>query len=308
MSHPGGRARRATRRAGAGAYCRRLDRQPGPPDLEEGFELDPFGRIGRPGLGTHAGHAVAQAALQRTECLPFQAVQRVAVRMTLRDRGAAQASAPARIVAVGAGQVELAHPPFEQATAAFAHRIESGVGIGPQRQAPGRMRDECRQRQALDALRRPARQPLVPGPALRDPLRQPERLAPARIPARIPRCHIVHRVAGLAVTVGARSPCRPLGTPPPDLAVADRQHSRVGSVVALHRLGRRPHRREPGDALIGRQTLRRDAGDAAGDDQERRRVAPAHLSRPAGSRTRRSPRRDRPPSGTRALRCGSRPW
>lgn len=38
------------------------------------------------GLGAYPDHAVAQPALQRAETLPFQPVERIAVRMTLRNR------------------------------------------------------------------------------------------------------------------------------------------------------------------------------------------------------------------------------
>ena len=69
---------------------------------------DVLGRAVGVGLGAHADQAVAQAALQRPQRLPFQAVERVPGGVPLRQGDAGQLPAPVVVVALGAGQIELA--------------------------------------------------------------------------------------------------------------------------------------------------------------------------------------------------------
>src|SRR5436305_7312588 len=66
------------------------------------------------GLGTHAGHAAAQTPLQRAEPLPFETIDRVPRRVSLRNYAAGEALAPVVVVALAAGQVQLTFALLEQ--------------------------------------------------------------------------------------------------------------------------------------------------------------------------------------------------
>src|SRR5262249_47413606 len=59
-------------------------------------------------LRADAGNAAAQAAFQRAERLPLQPVLGIAGRMSLRDCRSGKALVPVVVVAIGAGEVELA--------------------------------------------------------------------------------------------------------------------------------------------------------------------------------------------------------
>ena len=78
-------------------------------------------------LGPHAHHAAAQPALQAAQALPFQPVAGVAGGVRLGDAGATQALAGMLVVALGAGQVELAQPLLPQRLALGA----GGAGTDP---------------------------------------------------------------------------------------------------------------------------------------------------------------------------------
>ena len=225
---------------------RRLDRKPRRAPLQVQLELGPLGCVRGPGLGAHADQTAAQPPLQRAEGLPFQAIQRVAVRMPLRDRGPAEPRAPAGVVAVGARQVELAHPRLEQPAAAFARRIEARVGVGRERQSARGVRHVRRQRESLGSVGRPGGRALVPRAARRDPFRQTERPAARLVPARMAGGRAAHRGPRAAVAVRAGPPGLAVGTGPRGLALADPEHAGVRGVVALHRACRRGHRVEAG--------------------------------------------------------------
>jgi len=57
------------------------------------------------GLGAHPDHAIAQPPLQRTQTLPFEAVDRVARRVALRDDGTGEKPSSIVVVTPAAGQV-----------------------------------------------------------------------------------------------------------------------------------------------------------------------------------------------------------
>src|SRR5262249_7934962 len=70
-----------------------------------------------PSLGSHADDAVSQAALQRAQRLPFQAIDRIAGRMALRNGGAGELLLGIVIMAVGAAEIELTlAPPVDVCT------------------------------------------------------------------------------------------------------------------------------------------------------------------------------------------------
>src|SRR5207248_1587016 len=81
------------------------------------LELDHLRRAVGVRLGARAGHAVSQAPLERAHALPLQPVDRIAGRMRLRYRRAGEASPPVVVVALRAGEIELALPSLvERAT------------------------------------------------------------------------------------------------------------------------------------------------------------------------------------------------
>src|SRR5512132_1508036 len=79
-------------------------------------------------LRPHADQAVAQTPLQRAERLPLEAIERIAGRMRLRDDAAGQPAAPVVVVAVAAGQVELALAPLPERAAGVEERLRARVG------------------------------------------------------------------------------------------------------------------------------------------------------------------------------------
>src|SRR5690606_17368884 len=105
------------------------------------LEIDEFGRAEAERLRPYADHAVAQPPLQRADRLPFRAVDRIAGRMRLRDGAAAKALAPVVVVARGAGEVELPHPPLEQLPAVLAERVEALV-LGWRDRHAARLQDD----------------------------------------------------------------------------------------------------------------------------------------------------------------------
>ena len=79
--------------------------------------------------------------------LPFQPVQRIAVRMSLRDGGAGKALVPIVVVAIGAGEIELPLPLHEQFTTFGNERRELRISR--------RFRSPCRATVARSARSAP---------------------------------------------------------------------------------------------------------------------------------------------------------
>src|SRR5260370_15423957 len=121
-------------------YRRRLDRHTVGARHQVKFELDQFRRAVIKSLGADAGHAAAQPALQRAERLPFQPVDRIAGRLSLRDRRSCKMLVPIVGVAIRASQIELALPLHEQLTSFGDERFELRVGAGGDLDAALRLR------------------------------------------------------------------------------------------------------------------------------------------------------------------------
>src|SRR5207244_3756824 len=121
------------------------------------LELDQFRRAEIIGLRPYACHAGPQAALQRAERLPFQPIKRIAGGVSLRDRRSRQPLVPDLLVAVAAGEVELALPLGVEG-APFGNKwLELRIGGGFDRAAARLLRDEggdCQQIAALKGKRR----------------------------------------------------------------------------------------------------------------------------------------------------------
>src|SRR5262249_29173151 len=86
-----------------------------------------FRRVVRIGLGTDAEQAVAQAAFERTQRLPFEAIDRIAGGMRLRDGDARELLAGIVVVADGAREIELTLPKLKEGRALLAERHQSRI-------------------------------------------------------------------------------------------------------------------------------------------------------------------------------------
>src|SRR5437667_9784921 len=94
----------------SGPHRRRLNRHALRARHQIKLEFDQFRRTVIIWLRPDAEDATAQAPLQRAKRLPFQPVLWVAGRVGLRDRRAREMLVPIVVVAVRAGQIELALP------------------------------------------------------------------------------------------------------------------------------------------------------------------------------------------------------
>src|SRR5215211_966923 len=227
-------------------------------------------------FGAHPDHAVAQAALQRAERLSFQAVERIAGRMTLRDRIAGQALAPIVIVALTAGETELALAAIKQRTAGV-EKLDHAIRRDADRDAARLPPHVGGEREQLLALVRERWRLLLLGAADIDALLEINRPAARRIKGRITRGNAFHARPRVAVAVGARLVGRTRLGVPQRLAVEHPERARVGGVVVLHRLGLAAHEVVSRAALaggnLGGKCRRRRAGERGTEQQER---APDH--------------------------------
>ena len=110
------------------------------------FEIDNLRRVIGIRLGAHPNEAIAQAPSQRAEALPFQAIERVTGGVGLRYRRAAQFLPPIVVVALRAGQVQLALPALENLSAGIAEPAGLRIVRDGDRQSLRLMRNKRRQR------------------------------------------------------------------------------------------------------------------------------------------------------------------
>ena len=136
---------------------RGFDRETAGAPSEKEFEIDDFRRVVRVGFGAHADQAIAQPPPQRAQALPFEAVERIAGRMRLRDRRAAQTLAPIVVMALRAGQVQLALAALENLPPGIDERPGLRIVGDGDRLAPRLVRDIGGQRQQLAAFERQRR-------------------------------------------------------------------------------------------------------------------------------------------------------
>src|SRR5262245_63612181 len=103
-------------------HRRRLDRHAAGAPHQEQLEVDELGRTDWIVVDPHAADAVAQPPLQRADVLPFEAIERVAGWMRLRDRRARELLLPIVIVALRASEIELALAAIERRATRFQER------------------------------------------------------------------------------------------------------------------------------------------------------------------------------------------
>ena len=229
---------------------------------QERLQRHGFVGAGRIGLGAHADHAVAQAPRQRAERLPFEAIDRIAGRMRLRDQGAGEALAA--LSSWQMAQLRLSWP---------WRRVEQGAAGGDERRQRRIVADRDGgaarlaahiggQRQEFAALVGERRRLLMGFAAVIDALFEVDRLAARRVEGRIAGGDALHAGLGLAVAVGAALAGRARLGRPQRLAVIDPQRRRIGHVVVLHRAGLRGscrHRRSGADRQQRRRWRRTQA-------------------------------------------------
>src|SRR5260221_5574738 len=123
-------------------------------------------------LRGNAGGEVAKPPLERPQALPLQAVQRVSGRVRLRDDAAGEALAPVVVVALGAGEVELALAAMEGFPTGLEKRLAPRVDHDADRQAARLPADVRGEREQVLALLGERRRLLPPRPAEVDSLLQ----------------------------------------------------------------------------------------------------------------------------------------
>ena len=164
------RPRPRSRRSASGRYRRALHLHAAGARHQIELEFNQFRRAVVIGLGADAGDAAAQAPLQRTQRLPLQPVDRVAGRMRLGDRRPRELPVPVVVMAIGAGEIELALALHEELAALRDKRRELRIVAGRDRDIARLLRDKSFQREQIVALVRQRRGLLVIGAAEIDAL------------------------------------------------------------------------------------------------------------------------------------------
>ncbi len=193
--------------------------------------------------------------------------------MRLRDHGAGELLPGVVVVAVGAGEIQLADALAVKRLATLAEGREPGIVRRSDRHAARLLADIGGQREQFPAFPRKRRCLLLGFATGVDPALQVERtlmLGAKGWIARRDALHAGRRIlmtvgAGLVGTAGLRAPER--------FAIEHRQHAGIGGVVLLHRLRLAAHEVEAGAAAVG---ILRDGG-AGGRQQEHDRGQNADL-------------------------------
>src|SRR5437899_3349379 len=137
--------------------------------------------------------------------------------MGLRDGAACELSAPEVVVALGAGEIELALAAEEPFAAGFEERPGAPVDSDRYRQAARLPRDVSGEREQVLALVGERRRFLPPDAAGVDTLLEVHRSAACGIERRIARRDCLHAFSRIAVAGGARAirsaRTRPTGEP-----------------------------------------------------------------------------------------------
>ena len=155
--------------------------------------------------------------------------------MGLRNYTAGEALAPIVVVALAAGQVQLAFALAEQFFAQIEKRTRLGTGVYRDRQAARLTGDECSQREQFLALPGERLRSLILAAAAVDPLLEIERAGECRTERRVAGRDTLHALSPVAMAVGAGAAggSDPLG--PQLFALQHPQHPRVCGIFVLHR-------------------------------------------------------------------------
>src|SRR5215213_513329 len=174
-------------------YRRRLDRHAACAPHQEKLKVDIFVGPISVRLRPHADQAVAQTALQRTQALPLQAIERIAVGMALYQRDAGELLSPIVVVAVLAGQIELALARAVELAARLDELLGLLVRHHCDRHPPRVFSDKRTEREQIAALMRKRRRLLLLGAAEIDTLFDVDRAVPGGRERRVARRDAAHR-------------------------------------------------------------------------------------------------------------------
>src|SRR5262249_33215212 len=165
---------------------------PARPPQQVELEIDQLLRAEFRHLRADAERAAAQPPLERAQVLPLQPVDRIPGRMRLRYHRARELFSPVVVVALGAGEVELALAAVVSFSPGLEESLRLRVDPGRDRQSARLARDVGFEREQLLALVREGRCLLAVRAAGVDPLLEVERLAARGIERRIARCDPFH--------------------------------------------------------------------------------------------------------------------
>src|SRR6202795_2048025 len=253
-------------RSNSRSHRRRLDRQSPRARHQIKLELDQFRRAVVVSLGADAGDAVAQAALQRTQRLPLQPVERIAGRLSLGDCRAGEVLVPIVVVAIGAAEIELALSLHEQLSAFGNGGFELRVGVAGDGDTARLPRHECGEREQVVALVRQRSRLLMRRAAQIDALLQIDWTASLLVEGGIAGRHALHAGARVFMAIRAGLARRTSLAVPKRFAVEHPQHAGIGGIVVLHRSRVRRHEAEPRSAL----SLRDFSGENSTEGDGRR--------------------------------------
>jgi len=146
--------------------------------------------------------------VQRADIVPFEAVGRVAGAGAVADGVAAQFLADEAVMALLAGQVELALPALEEGLAGLVIGFGRAVGLHIDRQAARQRAEIGGHRQKLGALIAEGGLSLALDTALLDAVFEVEQLAGGRIDLRVMRRGAAQALLRVGMAGGAGLPVR----------------------------------------------------------------------------------------------------
>src|SRR5262249_13278787 len=186
-----------------GPHRRCFDRHAARAPHQIEFEIDILGCAQGIGDGAHSEQAVTQPPLQRSERLPFKAIEWISRRVALGDRGAGELLAPVVVVTLCTREIELSLALREQLAAGLQEGLGALVVRDFDRHAVRLAPDIGREREQLLALERKRRRSLLLRAADIDLLLEIDR-APARgIEGWMAGRHAFHARSRVAVAIGA---------------------------------------------------------------------------------------------------------
>src|SRR5436190_9526372 len=256
-------------------HRRRVDGEAARAHHQPALKREIFPRLVRPRLGPQADHAIAQPALERAQRLPFQAIDRIARRMALRDRRAGELPAGVVVMAIGAGEVQLTLPALVEIGSFRPQGRKPRIARRRDRLAARLQGDIGAERQQAVAFGGKRVGLLARRAAEIDPALEIDRLAGFRSDRRIARRHALHAGRRIAVTVGTGFSGGAGLFRPRRRAGLNEQHRRVGGVVVLHLLQGRAH------VLVARAaaiSLRQREGGREHRDQNGRQPQARHVT------------------------------
>src|SRR5438477_6588112 len=179
--------------------------------------------------------------------------------MSLRDGGTCQPLVPIVVMAIGAGEIELALTLHVQAAAFCDEGLELRIAAGRDRSAAGLLRDERRERQQIADFIGERRGLLLAGAAQIDALLEIDGAAERLVEGGVSGRDTLHAGSDIAMAIRAGLVSAASLFLPEGFAVERPEHGGIGGVVVLHRHGVRCHEGGTGAALGFRDFRGRNA-------------------------------------------------